>query len=120
MKLSLLCVVAGLLSFFRTCNAQEYTVGAMSGNGFSIRIEGRITIADSLITFDIDGKQEIKKVLNRTGYNVYITDGTATDRLTITPMSGKMKGVAYNHTIVYDADKRFSSAQVIYYCKKED
>jgi hypothetical protein len=100
--------------------AQTFDVVGGSANGSAFKLTGQIVIGDSLATFKFSGKEATKKIVNKTdGTVIYITDGTATDRYTITNFSGKVRGAAYNSIIYVTPDQRFNKpGDYIYYVRK--
>jgi hypothetical protein len=108
-----------LVAAFSTTFAQLFEVGAYSAQGASGKLEGKIIITDSLYVFNFSGKETKRTIQNKTENDVYITDGTAVDKLSIALMSGKVKGFSYTHVITYQADTRFNQAgPILYYCRK--
>jgi hypothetical protein len=91
----------------------------MSTGGYVMRLEGEITIVDSAYSFQFMGKYDQWKVSKSTSSSVYITDGMATDRLTITSIPGNVKGYAYDYTFIRDQDSKYQGKQIIYYCRKK-
>lgn len=83
--------------------------------------EGEILISDSTVTFKFPDIESIKKIESRTTKDVFsITDGTAHDKLMISSVGGKLKGIRYNTIIMMEPDKRFQDKSAVFYCWKED
>jgi hypothetical protein len=95
--------------------AQVYQVGVISSGGMVMKYAGEIAVSDSTISFNIGSQQSKKKIQSKSDNVIYLTDGTAIDRLTITPITGKLKGFMYTCMILYSPDKKFSSQDMIYY-----
>ena len=114
-------MIKALFFFFSTVwclqsfGQQVYHVGVVSSGDYIMKLPGEIVFADSTVTFKFEGKQTSKKIVNRTESVVYVTDGTAVDRITITPMVGSIKGLNYNVTVVVDPDAKFRQPQIIYF-----
>ena len=84
-------------------------------------MEGEILISDSTVTFKFPDIESIKKIESRNTKNVFsITDGTAHDKLMISGIGGKLKGIRYNTIIMMEPDKRFQDKTAVFYCWKED
>jgi hypothetical protein len=100
------------------CAQEKYHAGVFSFN-LTVKIDMNISIADSTVTFESMEKKELWTVTNSTESAIYITDGTATDRLKVHPAAGKLKGFSYDHIINIEKDSRFNGGgQVSYFCKK--
>ncbi len=106
-----------LLLFLSTASyAQtEYWIGSAHIKGSIIRIVGKMILTDSTVTFDFNGSIEVKKIENKTNKYIYVTDGTAIDRITITQNQGTKKGFDHNYMIAIDTDARFNPSEIIYY-----
>jgi hypothetical protein len=112
-----------LISLFLTMaiqgTAQVYDVGVVSSNNYMSKVTGILTFTDSTYITRFNNQEAVKKISNRSGVNVvYVTDGTSTDKIVISPMPGKVKGFTYDHTILLDQDAKFAGAtQVIFFCR---
>jgi hypothetical protein len=107
------------LTAFSTAFAQLFEVGAYSAQGASGKLEGTIILTDTAYVFNSSGREIKRSIQNKTENDVYVTDGTSVDKLSIALMSGKLKGFSYTHVITYQADTRFNQAgPILYYCRK--
>jgi hypothetical protein len=112
-------ITFAFLTAFSTGYAQLFDVGAYSATGVSGKLEGRIMLNDTVYVFNSAGKEIKRTIQNKTENDVYVTDGTAVDKLSIALMSGKVKGFSYTHVITYQADTRFNQAgPILYYCRQ--
>lgn len=118
LKFTLVVVgIGGLILLANECAGQTYHVGATTAAGYTVKMNMQIIVGDSTLTIKGGGAEQSRKITNKTDVAIYVTDGTATDRYTISKLPGKIKGFAYTHVLGFEADKRFSSAQsIIYYC----
>lgn len=105
------------------CSAQNdaFEFGVMTAaNGYTMKLSGDLSFVDSVYTMKVADKVVTQKIVNRTADAVYVTDGTATNKLAIAAMTGKIKGFAYDHVITLHQDARFSNTgTVMYYCRKK-
>jgi hypothetical protein len=97
-----------------------YDVNVSSAKGMAFKINGQIIVnfSDSTVAFRFAGNETLKRIVNNANPVIYLTDGMAIDKLTISPVGGKIKGFDYNHTLVLDPDSRFNPTQIIYFAIK--
>lgn len=97
----------------------SYIVGAVTTNGFTMKLPGEVIIGDSTVITKFNGNVDEKRIVNVSGTTVYVTDGTLTDQMVISPFVGKQKGFAYDHSIVINLDNKIKGGQIIYWCKRK-
>lgn len=110
-----LCV---LTSFQAIAQTEKYKVGIINHEGNALRFEAEIIITDSTFTVAAPGKIDVKKVQNRAGDVLYITNGTSVDQITIMVFPVKLKGFSATHSIQVQQDKRFTGLRFLYHCTK--
>jgi hypothetical protein len=120
MQLNILLTITLAAGMFQA-SSQHFKVGAMTVSGVTVKMNAELSISDSTMVFMSSDQNTKSKIVNRNEFEVYITDGTATDKLTMTPLSGSIKGFKYDYTIVHTRDKRFSQdGELIYFCRRKD
>ena len=111
-------VIALIFITSAACAQEKYHAGVFSFN-LTAKVDMNISISDSTVIFKSMGKKEFWTITNATESAIYITDGTATDRLKVTPATGKLKGFSYDHILNIEKDSRFNGGgKVSYFCKK--
>ena len=98
---------------------QKYKYGVATIGGMNLKIEGTISIDDSIVIIS-GGEKNLKfKRIKSSNEIVYFTDGVMTNYFLISPQKGKKKGFAYETMIIYNLDKRMNpNMTIIYWCVK--
>lgn len=102
--------------------AQVYDAGAvlMNGTVLAEKYEAQLIIDNSVFYLDAEGINESRKIVNNQKNVLYVTDGTAIDRITIVKKSGKIAGFSFTYVLTYQHDTRWSNGTTVYYCTLRD
>lgn len=101
--------------------AQVFDISAVSAIGVNAKLNGEILLTDSVFYVKVGPDEQTKRISNRPDENtIYVTDGTAVDKMTIARSPGKIIGVKYDYLITYQQDMRFGGQRMVYYCTKRD
>jgi len=102
---------------------QVFDIGVLSSAGSTAKLPGEFIISDSIVTIGFSTGKTIKQVkeVMPDHQTIYVTDGTAVDRISISTYSGKISGYKFDCVITYHPDSRFTSDPVIkYFCRRRD
>lgn len=106
--------------YFSTLSfGQKYKYGAATIGGMNLKIEGTISIDDSIVIIGGGDKNLKFKRIKSSNDIVYFTDGVMTNYFLISPQKGKKKGFEYETMIIYNLDKKIiPNMTTIYWCIK--
>jgi len=98
---------------------QKYKYGVATIGGMNLKIEGTISINDSIVTIN-GGDKNIKfERIKSTNEIIYFTEGVMINYFIISSQRGKKKGFEYETMIIYNLDKKIiPNMTTIYWCVK--
>jgi hypothetical protein len=104
--------------------SQTYKFGALGTTSFASKVLGTININEKKVSIEseYDGKKSSFEydLIKKTNGLIYFTDGVMTHFFSFVNQKGTKKGFNYDTWIVFNADKRQSTEQIIYYCKLQE
>jgi hypothetical protein len=119
LQFSLVFLLIAILA--TVCHGQDvYKVGVMNAGGTITRFDLEIVVTDSTFSTVYNGQATTEKIINKASeHTFYTTDGTATNKVVITPISGKLMRFEYDHSIAVTQDQQFGGLQLFYFAKKD-